>query len=226
MVPTGPWELPDIISAKVDYGVVPMPTFSGKPVTISGPDTWMVFDNGSARAAGRAEFVTVADRPRAGRDAGTWRPAACRCAGRPPRRTLEGSTSPRPRGWTCSSTRWATPACGRSSRLPEDLRGPRPVDRRSAARQAVAAGRAGQARSRPATPRSTSGEARPSWPLFAHAPRAAPPRSRRRARCASACSARRRARGCSSRRGRGDPRAEHRPARLVAAACRSSRLTW
>jgi multiple sugar transport system substrate-binding protein len=57
MVPTGPWELPDIISSKVDYGVVPMPTFSGKPVTIAGPDTWMLFDNGSARARAAQEFV-------------------------------------------------------------------------------------------------------------------------------------------------------------------------
>ena len=57
MVPTGPWELPDIISAKVDYGVAPLPTFSGKPVTIAGPDTWMLFDNGSARARAAQEFV-------------------------------------------------------------------------------------------------------------------------------------------------------------------------
>ena len=57
MVPTGPWELPDIISSKVDYGVAPLPTFSGKPVTIAGPDTWMLFDNGSARARAAQEFV-------------------------------------------------------------------------------------------------------------------------------------------------------------------------
>jgi multiple sugar transport system substrate-binding protein len=57
MVPTGPWELPQIMEAKVDYGVVPMPTFNGKPVTIAGPDTWMLFDNGSARARAAQEFV-------------------------------------------------------------------------------------------------------------------------------------------------------------------------
>jgi multiple sugar transport system substrate-binding protein len=57
MVPTGPWELPDIISSKVDYGVAPLPTFSGKPVTIAGPDTWMLFDNGSSRARAAQEFV-------------------------------------------------------------------------------------------------------------------------------------------------------------------------
>ena len=29
MVPTGPWQLPDFIDAKIDYGVVPLPTFGG-----------------------------------------------------------------------------------------------------------------------------------------------------------------------------------------------------
>jgi multiple sugar transport system substrate-binding protein len=63
MVPTGPWELPDIISAKVDYGVVPMPTYGGQPVTISGPDTWMLFDNGDRRAAGATEFAKWLSQP-------------------------------------------------------------------------------------------------------------------------------------------------------------------
>ena len=57
MVPTGPWELPEIVNAKVDYGVVPMPTFNGKAVTIAGPDTWMLFDNGDDRARAAQEFV-------------------------------------------------------------------------------------------------------------------------------------------------------------------------
>ncbi|MFE4867948.1 ABC transporter substrate-binding protein [Streptomyces sp. NPDC056682] len=57
MVMGGPWTLPDIITAKVDYEVVPLPTFSGRPVTISGPDTWTVFDNGSARSKAAVEFV-------------------------------------------------------------------------------------------------------------------------------------------------------------------------
>jgi multiple sugar transport system substrate-binding protein len=63
MVPTGPWELPDIISAKVDYGVVPMPTYGGQPVTISGPDTWMLFDNGAQRSAAATEFAKWLDQP-------------------------------------------------------------------------------------------------------------------------------------------------------------------
>lgn len=49
MVLTGPWQLPDIRQAGINYHVVPLPSFSRKPVTISGPDTWAVFDNGAAR---------------------------------------------------------------------------------------------------------------------------------------------------------------------------------
>lgn len=58
MVPTGPWQLPDIQQAKVDYHVVPLPTFDGKAVTISGPDTWTVFDNGEARTRAARTFVS------------------------------------------------------------------------------------------------------------------------------------------------------------------------
>jgi multiple sugar transport system substrate-binding protein len=57
MVATGPWQLPDVIDKGIDYGVVPLPTYSGKPVTISGPDTWTVFDNGKARVKAATEFV-------------------------------------------------------------------------------------------------------------------------------------------------------------------------
>ncbi|WP_329319725.1 MULTISPECIES: ABC transporter substrate-binding protein [unclassified Streptomyces] len=63
MVGTGPWQLPDIVAAGVDYGVVPLPTYSGRPVTISGPDTWTVFDNGSARSRAAVEFVRWMMRP-------------------------------------------------------------------------------------------------------------------------------------------------------------------
>jgi multiple sugar transport system substrate-binding protein len=63
MVPTGPWELPDIITAKVDYGVVPMPTYGGQQVTISGPDTWMLFDNGSRKSAATIEFAKWLGQP-------------------------------------------------------------------------------------------------------------------------------------------------------------------
>ncbi|OON73461.1 ABC transporter substrate-binding protein [Streptomyces tsukubensis] len=64
MVATGPWQLPDIRQAKVDYHVVPLPTYSGKPVTIAGPDAWMAFDNGPARAKATRTFLSWLNQPR------------------------------------------------------------------------------------------------------------------------------------------------------------------
>lgn len=57
MVATGPWQLPELIDNHLEYGVVPLPTYSGKPLTISGPDTWTVFDNGKAKVKAATEFV-------------------------------------------------------------------------------------------------------------------------------------------------------------------------
>jgi multiple sugar transport system substrate-binding protein len=58
MIATGPWQLPDFIDNKTDYGVVPLPTYNGKNVTIAGPDTWTVFDNGAAKIAAAVKFLT------------------------------------------------------------------------------------------------------------------------------------------------------------------------
>jgi multiple sugar transport system substrate-binding protein len=58
MVVTGPWQLGDITEAGIDYHVVPLPSFSGRPVTIAGPDTWTVFDNGPARIEAARTFVS------------------------------------------------------------------------------------------------------------------------------------------------------------------------
>jgi multiple sugar transport system substrate-binding protein len=58
MVVTGPWQLGDITEAGIDYHVVPLPTFTGRPVTIAGPDTWTVFDNGPARIEAARTFVS------------------------------------------------------------------------------------------------------------------------------------------------------------------------
>ncbi|KUF18917.1 ABC transporter substrate-binding protein [Streptomyces silvensis] len=58
MVMTAPWQLPDIQQAEMDYHVVPLPSFSGRPVTISGPDTWTLFDNGEARSEAAKTFVS------------------------------------------------------------------------------------------------------------------------------------------------------------------------
>ncbi|MFG1814932.1 ABC transporter substrate-binding protein [Kribbella sp. NPDC049174] len=63
MVATGPWQLPDILDTGLEYGVVPLPSYSGKPVTISGPDTWTVFDNGKAKVKAATEFVTWLSKP-------------------------------------------------------------------------------------------------------------------------------------------------------------------
>ena len=57
MVATGPWQLPELIDNHLDYDVVPLPSYSGRPVTISGPDTWTVFDNGKAKVQAATEFV-------------------------------------------------------------------------------------------------------------------------------------------------------------------------
>lgn len=53
----GPYTLPEYVDAKVDYGVVAMPSFGGEHTTIAGPDTWAIFDNGAERAAAAIEFM-------------------------------------------------------------------------------------------------------------------------------------------------------------------------
>jgi multiple sugar transport system substrate-binding protein len=63
MVVTGPWQLPDFIDAKMDFGVAPLPTFGGEKLTISAPDTWTIFDNGDARSKAAVEFVQWLNSP-------------------------------------------------------------------------------------------------------------------------------------------------------------------
>jgi multiple sugar transport system substrate-binding protein len=53
----GPWALPEYVDGKVDYGVVPLPSFGGEHTTIAGPDTWAIFDNGDRRSQAAIEFV-------------------------------------------------------------------------------------------------------------------------------------------------------------------------
>jgi multiple sugar transport system substrate-binding protein len=53
----GPYSLPEYVDAKVDYGVVSMPSFGGEHTTIAGPDTWAIFDNGDERSAAAIEFM-------------------------------------------------------------------------------------------------------------------------------------------------------------------------
>ncbi|KAA2267009.1 ABC transporter substrate-binding protein [Solihabitans fulvus] len=58
MLVAGPWALPDIVDAKIDYGVTGLPGFGGNHTTISGADDWVLFDNGSARSKATIEFIT------------------------------------------------------------------------------------------------------------------------------------------------------------------------
>jgi multiple sugar transport system substrate-binding protein len=58
MLVTGPWDLGQLTD--IDYGVQVMPTFagsSGAHQTISGPDNWVVFDNGDKRKQAAIDFV-------------------------------------------------------------------------------------------------------------------------------------------------------------------------
>ena len=58
MLVTGPWDLSTI---HVPYGVQIMPTFPGSAAghqSISGPDNWVVFNNGSARTKAAETFLT------------------------------------------------------------------------------------------------------------------------------------------------------------------------
>lgn len=58
MLVTGPW---DLSSVHVQYGVQIMPTFSGSSAghqSISGPDNWVLFNNGDTRTKAAETFVT------------------------------------------------------------------------------------------------------------------------------------------------------------------------
>jgi multiple sugar transport system substrate-binding protein len=58
MLVTGPWDLSAF--PNVTYGVQVMPSYpgtSGGHQTISGPDNWVIFNNGSARVAAAEQFL-------------------------------------------------------------------------------------------------------------------------------------------------------------------------
>ncbi|TXI60918.1 ABC transporter substrate-binding protein [Mycolicibacterium mageritense] len=58
MLVTGPWDLSQL--SDIDYGVQVMPTFAGTDgahQTISGPDNWVVFDNGDKKKQAAIDFV-------------------------------------------------------------------------------------------------------------------------------------------------------------------------
>jgi multiple sugar transport system substrate-binding protein len=58
MLVTGPWDLSGF--PNVHYGVQVMPSYPGASAghqTISGPDNWVLFNNGSARTAAAEKFI-------------------------------------------------------------------------------------------------------------------------------------------------------------------------
>ncbi|MDQ6816595.1 MAG: ABC transporter substrate-binding protein [Actinomycetota bacterium] len=56
MLWTGPWDLPQIAAGHVPYGVQLLPADLNHQ-TISGPDNWVVFNNGAARSRAAYEFL-------------------------------------------------------------------------------------------------------------------------------------------------------------------------
>jgi multiple sugar transport system substrate-binding protein len=56
MLWTGPWDLAQIIQSKVNYGVTVLPGDQNHQ-TISGPDNWVMFNNGSAREQAAWTFL-------------------------------------------------------------------------------------------------------------------------------------------------------------------------
>jgi multiple sugar transport system substrate-binding protein len=56
MLWTGPWDLQQITASKVSYGVTILPAAENHQ-TISGPDDWVMFNNGSARVAASWTFL-------------------------------------------------------------------------------------------------------------------------------------------------------------------------
>ena len=56
MLWTGPWDLSQITAAKVSYGVQILPADLNHQ-TISGPDNWVMFNNGSARTQAAWQFL-------------------------------------------------------------------------------------------------------------------------------------------------------------------------
>lgn len=56
MLWTGPWDLSQIVSSKVKYGVTILPGDANHQ-TISGPDNWVMFNNGQAHTAAAWTFL-------------------------------------------------------------------------------------------------------------------------------------------------------------------------
>jgi multiple sugar transport system substrate-binding protein len=57
MFVSGPWEVPTLNQAKVDWADVQLPAVNGSHQTVSGPDNWVIFNNGTARVAASITFL-------------------------------------------------------------------------------------------------------------------------------------------------------------------------
>jgi ABC-type glycerol-3-phosphate transport system substrate-binding protein len=63
MIVTGPWQLPDIQSHHVSYGVQILPGFGGSHETISGPDVYVVFNHSDERRKAAVTFLSWLHEP-------------------------------------------------------------------------------------------------------------------------------------------------------------------
>ncbi len=57
MFVSGPWEVPTLNQAKVDWADVQLPAVSGSHQTVSGPDNWVIFNHDPARVNASVEFL-------------------------------------------------------------------------------------------------------------------------------------------------------------------------
>jgi multiple sugar transport system substrate-binding protein len=57
MFVSGPWEVPTLNEANVDWADVQLPAVNGNHQTVSGPDNWVVFNHDSARVNAAVEFL-------------------------------------------------------------------------------------------------------------------------------------------------------------------------
>ncbi|MER5326633.1 ABC transporter substrate-binding protein [Streptosporangium roseum] len=55
---SGPWVLPDLQEAGIDYGVAQLPGTDGNHETVSGPDNWVVFEHDERRVKAAATFLS------------------------------------------------------------------------------------------------------------------------------------------------------------------------
>jgi multiple sugar transport system substrate-binding protein len=57
MFVSGPWEVPTLNAAKVNWADVQLPAANGSHQTVSGPDNWVIFNNGTARVKASVTFL-------------------------------------------------------------------------------------------------------------------------------------------------------------------------